>query len=349
MSDEVVQEALQRQAASCAHIGSPLYGALFRGLAADHAAGGVTADLLDGVTATPLHDALPLRYAAAAHVLALAGKAPPLADIYPSCGGTWGGADPTDAFLEVVRLQRNLIVVGLGRNVQTNEVGRAAVLQSAMSWIGERFRLPLRTLEIGASGGLLSNWPHYAYDTGSATSGDPLSKLRFGPEWYCSPPPAIGNEVSIIDRAASDVAPIDVTTEEGRLTMLSFVWPDQPERFERLRAAIDIAGRQRVEVERSDAGHWLADRLALGLPEGVTTVVFHSIVWQYLPTDTRRRLRSAIERAATAARDDRPLVWLRMEPATREHADVRANVWPGGREHHLADVGYHGADVRWLV
>jgi hypothetical protein len=326
-----------------------LYAALFEGLAADHAAGGLTAELLDGVTTTPLHDALPLRFAGAAHRLALAGLAPALADMYPSCGGSWNGSDPTALFLDVVRSRRDMVVAGLRRNVQTNEVGRAVVLQASMCWISEHFGLPLRTLEVGASGGLLSNWADYAYDTGITSGGDPASRLRFGPEWYRSPPPPIAHEVAVVDRAASDVAPIDAATDDGRLTMLSFVWPDQSDRLERLRAAIDVAHRQRIDVERADAGRWLTERLVQPLPTGVVTVVFHSIVWQYLPPDTRRELRSAIERAAIGASVSRPLVWLRMEPATREHADVRATVWPGGREHHLADVGYHGADVHWLA
>ena len=76
--------------------------------------------------------------------------------------------------------------------------------------------------------------------------------------------------------------------------------------------------------------------------------MFHSIVWQYLPRPTRHAVRAALRLAGERAASSVPLCWLRMEPATPVHADLRATTWPGGEELVLAHVGYHGADVRWL-
>ena len=39
-------------------------------------------------------------------------------------------------------------------------------------------------------------------------------------------------------RVGLDLDPVDVTTDEGALRLRSFVWPDQPERLERLDRAI---------------------------------------------------------------------------------------------------------------
>lgn len=347
--DAAVNDSLVRQAVSCEHIGSPLYAALFRDLAADHAAGGITAALLDGVSESPVHDALPLRYAGTLHALALMGRADELAAQYPSCGGTWDGASVAPQFLDVVRRNLDAVRAGLRRNVQTNEVGRAVVLHAGMCWLAEQWQLPLRTLEVGASGGLLSQWPSYHYDTGAARGGDPESPLRFGPEWYTTAPDRL-TDPTVTDRLASDITPIDVTTVEGRLTMQSFVWPDQVARFDRLRAALTVAAERPVRPEQADAGAWVRRRVLErpGSAEG-GTVVFHSIVWQYLPRDTRAQLRDALARAGAASTPARPLAWLRMEPATPEHADLRVTTWPGAVEVHLADVGYHGADVRWLA
>jgi len=348
-----VLEALEQQARACAHSGSPLYAALLTGLAEDHRAGGLTATMLDGISEQPVHDAVPLRYLATAHRLALARRAPALAAHYPSCGGVWvpgeGGDVLTTDFLETVGAQRAEFVAGMRRNVQTNEVGRAAVLMSGFSWITARYGLPLRSLEIGSSGGLLSRWPHYAYDTGQSSAGDSASGVRFGPEWFVPPLPTLAGTIDLVDRQASDISPIDATSDEGRLTMLSFLWPDQHERRERMLAALDIAARFPVSIERADAGEWLADRLGSELPVGVTTVVFHSIVWQYLPRPTRDAVRAALRRAGEATEASAPLCWLRMEPATSEHADLRVTSWPGGEEVLLAHVGYHGAGVRWLA
>jgi hypothetical protein len=347
--DPAVHDSLVRQAVSCDHIGSPLYGALFRDLAADHAAGGITAELLDGLSELPVHDALPLRYAGAVHALALTGRGPELAAQYPSCGGTWSGNSVAPQFLAVVRRHVDVVRTRLQHQVQTNEVGRAVVLHAGMCWLAARWDLPVRTLEIGASGGLLSHWPSYHYDTGSWQGGDPDSPLRFGPEWYTTPPPPMPAP-QVHDRRASDVAPIDPTTEAGRITMQSFVWPDQPARLERLRTAMAIAAARPVVPDRADAADWATIHLRGGATDTTHgTVLFHSIVWQYLGTATRTRLREALWRAGNDATADRPVAWLRMEPATTEHADLRVTVWPGTVEVHLADVGYHGADIRWLA
>jgi len=344
-------EAIERQADSCAHIGSPLYAGLLTGLAGDYLSGGVTAELLEGVSDQPVHDAVPLRYLATAHRLALAGSAAELAALFPSCGGSWHGGDITDVFLSAVAMHRGEFVRGLQRNVQTNEVGRAAVLAAGFSAIADRTGLPLRTLELGGSAGLLSHWDRFGYATGESSTGDPGSPLQFGPEWYERPAPHLHAGIQVAERASVDVSPIDVSTDDGRLSMLSFVWPDQLERFRRLDHAIAIARATPVHVDEADAGDWLAARLAQPLDDGVATAVFHSIVWQYLPAATKVAVRAALAEAGERATGSAPLHWLRMEPATKEHADLRLTTWRGDgepAEELLAHVGYHGAGVRWL-
>ena len=343
-----VRDSLERQAASCRTIGSPLYATLLDGLLADHDRDGVTAELLDGVTEQPQHDALPLRYLACAHRLALAGRAPGLARHYPSCGGAWDGSTAVvDDFLALARTEIDEFRAGVRRNVQTNEVGRAAVLASGFAEVARRHRLPIDQLEIGASAGLLSRWDRYRYDTGTSRAGDPEARLEFGPRWWLQPPPDLSGDVVVARRRASDVSPIDISTSDGTITSMSFVWPDQSERFERLGTAIEIALAHRIDVERADAGEWLERQLAPGPIAYHVTAVFHSIVWQYLPTATRDRVRTAIESAGSRASAASPVVWMRMEPAG-PHADLRVTTWPGGTDEALAQVGYHGADIRWL-
>ncbi|CAB4887088.1 unannotated protein [freshwater metagenome] len=344
-----VEASLQAQAASAEHIGSPLYASLLSELLADHRAGGITADLLDGVSAQPTHDAIPLRYLATAHRLALAGDAPGLARLYPSCGGTWRGETLGREFIEVARQHRSAFEAGVRRNVQTNEVGRAPVLATAFALITRRHRMALDLLEIGASAGLLSHWDRYHYDTGFTSAGDPDSPLRFDARWWNDPKPSLSGKTVVASTRCSDIDPIDITTAAGRLTMLSFVWPDQQERLDRLRTALDIAARLPITVERADAGDWLQAQLALAPSTGVATVVFHSIVWQYLPRPTRDGVRRAIHAAADRASEQAPVFWLRMEPAGPTFADVRLTSWPGGGEEVLAEVGYHGTGIRWLA
>jgi len=80
----------------------------------------------------------------------------------------------------------------------------------------------------------------------------------------------------------------------------------------------------------------------------MTSVLYHSVVWQYLPAATQERVEAAIARGAARARAEAPLAWLRLEPASGGgHAELRLTLWPGGRERHLADADFHGRWVTW--
>lgn len=339
-----VHDAIELQIAGCENLGSPLYARLLRELLDDYRAGGLAAELLDGRSDRPVHDAVPLRLLGAVHRIVLRGDAPELAERYPSAGGTDDGGPLLERFWAAVRRHRDEVEAGMGRTVQTNEVGRAAVLVGGFSLLSQRFGLPLELLEIGGSAGLLTRWDGYRYETPAATLGDPAAPLRFDDVWI-TPPPL--HPVDVARRRACDVAPIDATDDEGRATLLSFVWPDQMARFARLRSALDVAAGWPVTIDRADAGEWLTRQLGRRR-SGVTTVVYHSIVWPYLSTDTKRTVRAALAAAAESASSSSPLAWLRMEPAGIV-ADLRLTSWPSGEEELLATAGYHGAGIDWIA
>ena len=126
---------------------------------------------------------------------------------------------------------------------------------------------------------------------------------------------------------------------------MSYVWPDQVERFSRLEAAIEVARRVPAHVDRADADTWIADRLTLALP-GVATVVVHSIVLQYLPRKARARLKDVISAAGERASGASPLAWLRMEPAGSGQS-CASPPGPGARSACSRRAGYHGSPIWW--
>ena len=128
---------------------------------------------------------------------------------------------------------------------------------------------------------------------------------------------------------------------------MSYVWPDQEGRFALLRAALDVAARDTVAVERADAAEWARAALAERRP-GVVTVLFHSIVVQYMDAAEATALHEAIIEAGARATREAPFAWLFMEPGD-EQTDVRLTLWPGGEERLLARAGYHTARVNWLA
>lgn len=340
-----VLAVLEVQADACGKAGSALYQRILEGVLSDARVGGVTARLLAPHDEDPFGSALALRLMGAVHRLVLGGEAPDLARLYPSAGGDPSLGDPVGPFLELLRDREADVADGLHEGVQTNEVGRSAVLAGGYATIGERFQRPLRVFEIGASAGLNLRFDRYCYDTGRQVAGDPGSPVRFSGIWM-GEPPMLPARFDVAERRGCDRNPIDPTTEAGRRKLLSFVWPDQIERLAVLEAALSVASTMPVEVEQADAAEFVERHLATPV-EGVATVVVHSIVLQYLPPERRRRLRAAIEAAGARATQRAPLAWLRMEPAG-DVAEVRLTAWPGdGVDEVLGTAGYHGRPIWW--
>lgn len=338
-------EVVAFQAEGCEAVGSHLYASILRGVLADMAAGGVSERLLAPHDVDPFGSALALRFLGAVHRIVLEGRAPDLARLYPSAGGDAAAGDPVPVFLATVAQHEDEIRERLHDGVQTNEVGRSAALVGGFAEVQRRTGLPLRVLEVGTSAGLNLRFDRYAYDTGDHVCGDPGSPLVFRGWWEGTPPP-LPDRLEVAERRGCDRSPIDATTGDGRLTLLSYVWPDQLDRIQRLEAALAIAASDPVEIDEADADEWVADQLAEARP-GVATVVVHSIVMQYFGPERRDRFRHALAEAGGRATSDAPFAWLRMEPATVESAEVRLTLWPGGDDEVLAACGYHGHPVRW--
>lgn len=342
----VLARRLRIQARACAELGSPLYAELMARAAADVEARGPVFDVLAGHENAPGEDAIALRLFAGLHRLALEGGAPRVAAHLPSTGGDADADAAWPAVLDAMRDELPRLQMGLSSPPQTNEVGRSAALLVGFHTVAAEAALPLRLLEVGTSAGLNLRWDHYCFEVGATPVGDLGSPVRFPSSWF-EGTWSLPLGVAVAERRGCDAAPIDPTREEDRLRLLSYVWPDQRARFERLAGALEVAGRVAVAVDAADACDWLDARLSEPA-DGVATVVFHSIFVQYLSVTARSRLRSTIEEAGRRAGDAASLAWLRMEPGGARHADVRLTMWPGGHERVLATAGFHGQPVRWL-
>lgn len=343
-----LQERFRRQATQCRAAGSPLTAALLEGAAGELAAPGPVRDLLGPLAADPPGSVPSLRLAGALHRLVLERRAPALALHYPSVGGTAGvdGAWPA-ARLLITSERRLPDLVRAG--VQTNEVGRSAVLHGGLQHVVSLTGLPVRLLEVGASAGLNLRVDRYAYEVGGQVLGDPASRVRLRQPWSGPFPPAVA--VRIAARLGCDPAPLDPTATADRLTLTSYVWADQRERLERLRAAFEVAGRVPVRVERLPGSAFLERELARPVA-GVVTVVWHSLVWQYLDAAERAAVRRQIGEAGARATPDAPLALLTLEP-DRVGADhrfpVALTLWTGSaaERRELAVATGHGPPVRW--
>jgi hypothetical protein len=168
-------------------------------------------------------------------------------------------------------------------------------------------------------------------------------------DWFTHTPAVPPTAARIHRRRGTDVSLLDVSDHDDALRLLSFVWPDQKDRFARTQAAIDIAQQHRPIVDHQSADTWVRDQLER--PREHATMIFHSIVWQYLGTQVQKNLTRAISEAGQHATPMTPLVWARMEP-DGPHADVQVDIWNGQDEpqhFRVAEVGYHGYGLKWLL
>ncbi|WP_367132174.1 DUF2332 domain-containing protein [Saccharothrix sp. HUAS TT1] len=339
---------------------SPLTHALLVSAAADLARGGVTARVMAGAECDRRGTVPGLRFAGALHRLVLEGRAPALAAHYPTAGGEpdldtlWG-----DALAVLHEQAEELRALVSSTVVQTNEPGRSAPLfgglqtatHLAAGAVGRRAAFPVRLLEVGASGGLNLRPHRIAYRVDGATFGDPGSPFTLDPGWTGRPPVDPRHALRLVGRAGCDLEPVDVSTEDGRLHLSSFVWADQLPRFRRLQAAVDLARLDPVPVRRATGPEWLAEQLAR--PErDVLTVVWHSVVWQYASPADRAAGRAVLADAAARATPMAPLALLVYEPrraSAGERYEFRLllKLWPAGVSLCLGTGGGHGVPFTW--
>ena len=342
-----VPEAIDWQAQHAQNAGAPGTAMVVRALLALEKSEAATARRIFSWQGLSLRDAMPLRIAGGIHNLLLTGDEPRLADVY---AGRMADQAQVDALIvDLVERHDTRLLPWLDGPPQTNEAGRSASFAAALLWLADGRVCPkFEFLEIGASAGINTMMPRYHYDLGGVKVGSQGSPMQIVPEWRGEAPPRA--DFGFEDARGSDISPVDLTQRDEALRLKSYVWPEATGRMARIDAAIALAKDSAPSLERMDAGDWVAKELAKPQQDGVTRVLAHSIMWQYLPDDTQDRIETAMLEAGAAATQDRPFAHISLETNRETFAhELRVRYWPGGGEAvHLANAHPHGAWVEWL-
>ncbi len=340
MTPPQVAEAFDFQSKACAALGSPFMGQLMALFATQDWPEGLITERVFGWEGDlgPRAQSVPLRLAGALHALHLQGHAL-LAPVYPpqraSNAALW------DAVCTVLQTDAGAINDWLDSAPQTNEVRRAATLIGTGRLLAARFGLPMRTSELGASGGLNLHWDAYALAAGGQTFGPDAPALTLSPEWSGPVPPATRPVVAM--RAGVDLNPLDPAADALRLQ--AYLWPDQPDRLSLTRAAIKAAA---TAVDQGDAIDWLAPRLPH--QAGVLHLIYSTIAWQYFPADKQARGTALIEAAGASATEEAPLAWFGMEnDGGTRGAALTLRLWPGDVTLDLGRADFHGRWIDWRL
>src|SRR5215471_5182202 len=188
---------------------------------------------------------------------------------------------------------------------QTNEPARCAVLLPALPSLPQ----PLALLEVGASAGLCLIPDRYGYDYGRV-------RVMPRPGWdgHGLVFPCEANDAAplplemptIAWRRGLDLHPLDVCSQQDVDWLETLVWPDDIQRTERLRAAIETTAADPPAIVKGD----LVENLAVAAssaPKNATLVIFHTAVLGYVSDQSDR------ERFAEIVRD-LGAVWISNEP-----------------------------------
>ena len=345
MAIEGVEDAILWQADHAENAGAPATARLVRALLAvietDTATGRRMANW-HGIT---LEDAMPLRVAGGFHALFLAGEEPRLGEIY---NGLMSDQSLVDALVaDTARKFDTMLLPWLDGPPQTNEAGRSACVMAALLWLSRRLGPKFALNEIGASAGINTMMGRFHFDLGGVPVGPSLSSMRIAPNWRGPAPPS--NPVEIVEARGCDVSPVDLRDEKQALRLKAYVWPEAKERMVRLDTAIAMAKRAPPDLVQQDAGEFVDALMAQEQEAGVTRVLFHTIMWQYMPQPTRDAITAAMEEAGERATEAKPLAWIALETnrETSKH-ECRVRYWSGGADEVLLAEGHpHGAWVDW--
>lgn len=332
-----VQEAFDGQVAYCMRNDAPITAALVGALIAALDDTTETGRRVLGWTSDPVADALPLRLAGGVHALWQEGAVPELAPLFE-------GGVAVD-LIPVIAAHDAALLPWLDGPPQTNEPGRSAQLMAGLLEIAARHGPKIELLEIGSSAGLNLMIGRYRIDMPGVSTGPADSPVRLTPEWRGPPPSAV--PIEIVSARGVDIAPVDATTEAGAKRLLAYVWVDHHVRFGRMTHALAMLRGDPLRLDAGDAADWIAARLAEPQAEGVTRVLMHSIVWQYLGAERQARITAAMEAAGACATPERPLGWVRVEADRSVHQhDITLRSWP--RHGETVRYGHAHAHGFWV-
>ena len=329
----------RRFAAEARHLGSPLYESLalaidddpdLKVLAARAQAGQPHANLL----------------LAAVHFLLLRGAAHPLRNFYATLGGSERG-DAFPVFRDFVVAHGNQVAALVETRVtNTNEAARSCVLRAGFAALAQLEPAPLHMIEIGPSAGLNMIWDRYGmrYRRAGAVvieiapdaplvlecevQGDLMPLLQ--------PPPVIAGRIGL------ELNPVDLSDPDDRDWLRALVWPDQPQRLDRLDRAIALYRNEPHEIRGGDALASLSDVLA-AVPSGEAVCVYHTIAVYQFSAAMKDELHTIL---ATAGR---PVWHLSFEfDGAKDYALTLTRHGDGVAEPHvLAIAQAHGGWIEW--
>ncbi len=332
---------LDQQARFCEAMGSPFVGQFIRAASDDYDADIHVRELLDEITALSRPG---LRLQGAFHYLALDGDAS-LGKHFPSVGGDGDARSAWAEARSILDANPELVARLCRENVQTNETLRSTPILAAFLHLAAAYDRPFRLFEIGASAGLNCRFDRYRYEGDGWQWGDSRSPVVLRNRTVSGRAKHLDKAIHVSERRACDANPIDVGDARAVRRLRSFVWPDQPDRLQRLRGALELAATTPVVVDAERFSTWLVREVH---PKaGCVTVIVQTVVEEHLMPATLQELGDAIASVARRASSTAPLAYVRME-LRNDAYDTSVRVLPDRDAVTICRSDGHAQDIQWL-
>ncbi len=265
---------------------SPLYYDLALNISAER-------DLLQLASHCQQRQPIPNLFLASIHFLLLKSTKEDLADFYPSIRKNNATAIPIKLVKDFC-LKHRKEIIGLleTRMVQTNAINRTAYIMPILS---SEFRNKgaLTVIDIGASSGLNLNFEHYEYHLDNRKIyGN--SSVKIKSRFLEGQLPEFDEIIPVKRKIGIDQNPLDLRLEDNALWLKALIWPDQLERFERMKAAIELSQKFPVELIRA-GGVDDFKTIIRSIPPSDPLVIYHTHVLYQFTKEERKAFREMLD------------------------------------------------------
>ncbi|WP_033443723.1 DUF2332 domain-containing protein [Saccharothrix sp. NRRL B-16314] len=283
-------------------------------------------EALRAIEAVPARKRHPSLILAALHDLALAGRAPELAAAYAAGDGEAAAGAAIDT---VLRMTDAVVAIAVRRRVRADETGRCAVLYPAIAEAARRVgATAVGLIDVGCSAGFTLSVDRVGITYGGRSLGDPASPVQMSASVVGDRPVPTAAVPEVVARVGVDLDPVDVTDADDARWLRACLWPDRPDRSERvarLEAEMALVAAARPVLLRGDAVDVLPDAFAQ-VPADALPVVTTAWTLARFPLEGRLRFLHRLDEAAAG----RTVAWVSAEgvgvaPAIPTLGDRRAS------------------------
>ncbi len=322
--------------------GSPMYQYLSQQIGSDR-------ELLALASYSNPTQPAPNLFLAAIHFLLMEHPSEELAKYYPSLEGQFQATpEMFNCFKRFSKkFETEIKSLLQTRLVQTNEVQRCALLFPALNFVSKNLdHQKIALIDVGASGGLnfLMDQAYIQYSDGTST-GAATSPLQIICESKGEQIPRF-QTAQIAMRIGIDLNPVNLLNPDERQWNLALIWPDQTERIERIKSALQLLETTDISFKKGRANQVLPQVIG-DVPSDQAICVMHSFTLNQFSKEDRE----AFDALLLEASKDREIWRISLEWIATQNPELSVTHYTFGNKGpvlNLAKCHGHGEWIQWI-